>query len=87
MRREHLLAAAASLGLAPGTAVRELDRLLNALPAAADKLMEEIEADTRAQSERCPDPVAAGAHVAGELCLLRAIRHVVLNDMCAQLAR
>ncbi|MBP1207198.1 serine/threonine-protein kinase HipA [Duganella sp. 1411] len=86
VRREHVLAAAAGLGLARGTAARELDRLLGALPAAADKLMVEIEAEIRAQAERCPDPGAAGAHIAGELRLLRAIRHVVLNDMCAQLA-
>ncbi|HEX8402992.1 MAG TPA: HipA domain-containing protein [Duganella sp.] len=86
VRRAHVLAAGASLGLARGTAVRELDRLLSALPAAADKLIEEIEADIGAQVAACPDPAAAGVHIAGELRLLRAIRHVVLNDMRAQLA-
>lgn len=86
VRREHVLAAGTSLGLARGTATRELERLLGALPATADKLIEEIEAAIRQQADRSPDPVAAGAHIAGELRLLRAIRHVVLNDMCTQLA-
>jgi serine/threonine-protein kinase HipA len=86
VRREHVLAAGASLGLARGTALRELNRLLTALPAAADKLIQEIEAGIHEQADRSPDPVAARVHIAGELRLLRAIRHVVLNDMCAQLA-
>jgi serine/threonine-protein kinase HipA len=86
VRRAHVLAAGAGLGLARGTAVRELDRLLTALPAAADKLIDEIQSDIRAQADRCPDPAAARVHIAGELRLLRAIRHVVLNDMCRQLA-
>ncbi len=86
VRREHVLAAGASLGLARGTAVRELDRLLSTLPPTADKLIEEIDADIRGQAERSPDPATAGAHIAGEMRLLRAIRHVVLNDMCVQLA-
>ncbi|MEO5933806.1 MAG: HipA domain-containing protein [Duganella sp.] len=87
VRREHVLAAGVSLGLARGTALREMERFLTALPAAADKLIEEIEAGVREQADRSPDPVAARAHIAGELRLLRAIRHVVLHDMCAQMAR
>lgn len=87
VRREHILEAGARLGLARGTAVRELDRLLIALPGAADKLIDEIESAIRAQTDRSPDPAAASVHIAGELRLLRAIRHIVLKDMCAQLAQ
>lgn len=87
VRREHVLAAGDALGLARATALRELNRLLTALPAAADKLIEEIAAGIGEEADRSPDPAAARIHIAGELRLLRAIRHVVLADMCVQLAK
>lgn len=34
----------------------------------------------------CPDPEAARKHIAGELRMLRAARHIVLADMCRQLS-
>lgn len=39
VRREHILVAAKVLGLAETTATRELDRMLKATPAEADKLI------------------------------------------------
>lgn len=83
--RAHLLAAGRGLGLAEATAQRELERLLRAVPAAADRLIAEIAAQSPADVAASPDPAAAQAHLAGEMHLLRAIRHIVLADMLRQL--
>ena len=87
VRREHILAAGKTLGLGEGTATRELDRLLRAMPAEADKLIAEIEAQVESDVAICPDPAAARQHIAGELRMLRAARHIVLAEMCRQLSR
>lgn len=84
--RDHLLDAGAALGLAHRTAVRELDRMVLALPAVAEKLAQAIPAEQEARAAACPDPAAARAHFGGELLLLRAARSIVLADMCRQLA-
>lgn len=86
VRREHLLAAGEKLGLAPRTATRELDRMLTAVPLAADKLIADIEAHAQDDIARCPDPEAARLHIGGELRMLRTVQHIVLADMCRQLA-
>lgn len=84
--RAHLLAAGKSLGLADRTATRELDRLVHAVPVEADKLIVEIAARAESEIAACPEPEAARRHLAGELRLLRAARHIIMADMCRQLA-
>lgn len=86
VRREHIVVAAKVLGLAATTATRELDRMLKAVPVEADKLIVEIEANAVQDIAACPDPEAARKHIAGELRMLRAARHIVLADMCRQLS-
>jgi len=86
VRRAHILAVGEGLGLTERTATRELDRLLNMLPLEADKIIAHIEARADADIASCPDPEGGRAHIGGELRILRAARHVVLADMCRQLA-
>ena len=81
----HVLAAGRQLGLATGTAQRELQRLCRGIAPAADQLIAEITAENTALSESSPDPLATQASMAGELRLLRTIRHVVIHDMARQL--
>ena len=84
--RDHLLAAAKALGLADRTAIRELNRMVKAIPPEADKLIAEIAVKSDAAIAACPDPDAARQYVAGEQRMLRAIRHIVLAEMCRQLS-
>lgn len=84
--REHVLAAGHALGLADATTRRELDRLRHSLPGEAARLAAQLEAGMPQALAASPDPAAAQAHAAGELRLLRAIRHVVIEPMCARLA-
>ena len=77
LRRPHLLAAGQALGLGRATAARMLDQQLQQLPAAADRLYAELESAASAGASR--------ALHAGELRLLRQIRHLVITDMAAQL--
>lgn len=86
VRRDHIVTAAKALGLADTTATRELNRMLKAIPAEADKLIAEIEGNAAQDIAACPDPEAARKHIAGELRMLRAARHIVLADMCRQLS-
>lgn len=86
LRREHLIGAAAALGLAQRTAIRELDAMLANLPREADLLIAAIaqrQGDTLAH---CPDPDSARKHFAGEMRMLRAARLMVFAQMCRQLA-
>ncbi|MDX5372482.1 MAG: HipA domain-containing protein [Pseudomonadaceae bacterium] len=69
LRRADVLAFGAVLGLPPSVSLRQLEALLAALPEAADRLLQEAE-------KLCD---------AGELRLLRQIRHGVLADMLLQL--
>lgn len=86
VRRAHILAAGDSLGLAKKTAARELDRMLKAVPVEADKLIAEIGVRVENDIAICPEPELARMHIAGELRMLRAVRHIVLADMCRQLS-
>jgi serine/threonine-protein kinase HipA len=83
--RDHVLRAGRALGLAEATARRELDGMLHALPAEADRLLGEMERTLPALARNSPDPAAAADHVAGELRLLRAIRWVVIAEMIKRL--
>lgn len=85
--REHMIDAAKALGLNERTAIRELNRMVKAIPAEADKLIAEIAASSIKDFAASPDPEAAGLHAAGEQRMLRAIRHIVLAEMCQQLSQ
>lgn len=86
IRRSHLIAAAAALGLAAQTAQRELERMAEALPRQADRLIDAIQSDTQRAIEGSPDPAAARAPVEGEMRLLRTVRHLILKDMLDRIA-
>lgn len=60
--------------------------LVHAVPVEADKLIVEIAARAESEIAACPEPEAARRHLAGELRLLRAARHIIMADMCRQLA-
>jgi serine/threonine-protein kinase HipA len=84
--RQHLIDAGMALGLGEATARRELDRLVKAVPIEVEKLCAEIEAGVEKAVAGCPNPEAARQHIAGELHMLRAIKHIVVRDMAQQLA-
>lgn len=85
IHRANMLQAGAALGLAAATARRELDKMLQTLPARADQLLAEIEASYPAYVAASPDPKQAAQYQAGELRLLRAIRHVILQETLQRL--
>lgn len=66
---------------------RELDRMLAAIIVQADKLIADIGKKSDADVAASPDPDAARLHLAGEGRMLRAVRHIVLADMCRQLSQ
>ncbi len=82
----HIFKAAETLGLKRSTAERELERLLRTVLPAADELIAEIEASIAKDAGGSPNPDEARAHMAGELRLLRAVRHIVLADMHRRLS-
>lgn len=81
--RSMLLESGRTLGLASSTVERELDAMVTALPGQADKLLAEIEGGYSALIAASPDPVQASWHQAGEMRLLRTIRHLILTDTLA----
>lgn len=83
--RRHVTEAAEQLGLNAATAHRELDRLVKAVPIAADHLLMEIEANVAQDVAASPDPEATRGYIAGELRLLRAVRHIVIAEMARAL--
>lgn len=85
-RRRHIFDAAAALGLTHGTATREFDKMLAALPREADKLIAAIAAGRDDALARCPEPDLARNNFAGEMRMLRSARAIVIAEMCAQLA-
>jgi serine/threonine-protein kinase HipA len=79
--RRHATEAGQLLGLNAATATRELDRLVKAVPAAADRLLMEVEANVDRDVAASPEPEVTRGVIAGELRLLRAVRHIVIADM------
>lgn len=77
--RLALLNAGHTLGLKEDTATRELDRTVQRILPAADALMAAIEA------ENGQLPAEARPAVAGEMRVLRAIRHIILHEMVQKL--
>lgn len=76
VNRAVMLQAGADLGLSKGTATRELDKMLKTLPEHANRLIAAIESSYPAQATN---------YQAGELRLLRAIRHVIVQDTLQRL--
>lgn len=76
VNRAVMLQAGADLGLAKSTATRELDKMLKTLPEHADRLIAAIEASYPAQATH---------YQPGELRLLRAIRHVIVQETLQRL--
>lgn len=85
--RAHVVAAGRALGLAEATAERLLADLARAVPAAAERLVAEIQAGVNEAVSASPDPEAARAHVEGEMRLLRAAQKMILSEMAARLLR
>ena len=83
--RADLLAAGQTLGLAMATAEREIERMLRTIQVKADGLITEIESSLDNQIAEAPESESARRHVAGELRVLRAIRSIVLAEMCRRL--
>lgn len=76
--RNLLVEAGEALGLTRVTAVRQIDELLRHIPTQADELMNEIVIENKAIVAERP---TLGATLAGEVHLLRAIRHIVIQEM------
>ncbi len=79
--RESVLRAGEALGLPRRICERELDRLTRTLPSAFGKL----ETAITTQNAQYPDYVRP--FLGGEIRLIRTIRHVVIPDMIARVAR
>lgn len=77
--------AAIDLVMAKPTTTRELDKMLKALPVQADQLLAEIEASYLPHIAASPNPEKAPHYRAGELRLLRTIRHVILQETIKRL--
>lgn len=78
--RPILIDAGRMLGLAEETAKRELDRMTQHILPAADRLLDAIEVDNAA----LPPQLQPG--LARERQVLRAIRHIILQEMATKLA-
>lgn len=79
--RESVLKAGEMLGLTLRICERELDRMTESLPPALTDLIEEIEKQNTAY------PELVRVFLGGELRVVRAIKHIVVADMLAQVAR
>jgi serine/threonine-protein kinase HipA len=75
LTRERMLLSAAALGVPASIAARELDAMCAQILPRMDQVIAHI------AEENGATPQEAKAYHAGELRLLRAIRHVVIQDM------
>ena len=79
VKRSTLLDAGKILGLSEETATRELDRMVREIAPAADEIIAGIENENRQFSDDIRP------FLAGEMRLLRAIRHIIIAEMAKQL--
>ena len=79
--RESVLRAGEALGLPRRICERELDRLTRTLPNAVG----ELEATIATQNAQYPESVRP--FLGGEIRLIHTIRHLVIPDMIARVAR
>jgi serine/threonine-protein kinase HipA len=85
VRRSHLIDAGHILGLSEATATRLLDRLVNSILVKADDLIGDIQSHRDKYLAASPDRQAARGYMAGEMRVLDATRHIVLEDMARRL--
>ena len=79
MTRAELIDAGRTLGLKEATARRELDRMVQGLIMEANKLIDAIAA------ENAQLPAAVRPALGGEMRVLRAIRHIIIEEMVKKL--
>lgn len=80
--RELLVEAGMALGLMRATATRQLDEMLRLIPLQADALIAQILAENGVIAEDRPE---LRATFAGEIQLLRTIRHIVIEETVSRL--
>lgn len=83
LNRSTMLEAGAALGLAKATAARLLDFQLERIEAAAQNLYEEIQAENKELISTQPH---LGPTFTGEARCLRAVRHLVIQEMSRKLS-
>lgn len=81
--REVLEEAGEQLGLTRATAARLINELLTRIPAEATALLTQVEQETDELARERPE---LRATLGGELQLLRAIRHIVIQEMVARVS-
>lgn len=79
--RDKLVKTGVALGLAPAAATREVAKLVQQLPLAADALMVEMEREFEALKAASPQTEALRATQGSEAHLLRGVRKLVIADM------
>lgn len=82
--REKLLETGLALGLAPSAVTREVPKMIDALPGAADALIADMEREFAAIAAGSPQPDAMRATQGAEAQLLRSVRKIVIADMLRQ---
>jgi serine/threonine-protein kinase HipA len=80
--RHVLEDAGRALGLTGVTALRHIDDLLQRIPAEADALLHQISQENATMLAARPE---LSATLGGEVHLLRAIRHIVIQEMATRL--
>ncbi len=80
VNRESLIRAGSALGLTATIAERELKSMTKKISSELDVVFEHIEMANRSV------PEAGGLRQAGDLRLLRAIKHIIFRDMLAQVS-
>ena len=85
IKRSDLIEAGRILGLARASVERELERMLAVILAKADGLIDEIDSGFDKECADLPDIDVARRYFVGESRVLRAIRNIVLAEMCERL--
>ncbi len=84
--RPKIRQAGRALGLGAATVERELSRMARDMLMKARALLNEIENDVEAELAKSRLPEEARQHIGGELRLLRAITHIVIQDMVGRIS-
>ncbi len=84
--REKLVRTGLALGLAPAAATREVTKMIQDLPGAADALLADMEREFADIAHRSQQPDALRATQGAEAQLLRSVRNIVIADMLRQVA-
>jgi serine/threonine-protein kinase HipA len=86
VNHEKLVKTGAALGLAPATAHREVNKMVQALPGEVDALIAELEKEFTAIAALSPQPETMAATLGAETHLLRGVRNIVIADMLRQVS-